>query len=94
MPELYLFGPAVQFIDSLDAPQRLEVASLLELIKVDPEIDDRHKFAFPVPPAIATLWSDSRYWVVYKVVDPTRTNIWNIGHAHESARPFRIVTND
>ena len=94
MFELSLLAPAILFLESLELHEKRQLARLLELIRLDPYIDGRSKFLFPVPPVTVSLYSDERFWIVYHLVDNTRISVWNIGYAKEPPAPRRVIVKD
>jgi hypothetical protein len=82
--EIFLLGPALRFLESLEGDDQQEVRRLLDIICQDPFWDNRTKFPFPVPPATATLYESGRFRIVYHVLNNTRINVWGIGRSGEN----------
>lgn len=90
MFEPRLFAAAERFLINATADERQELARIIDqILCYDPWIDNKTKIAFPLPPAILTLYADGKYWIMYHVVKNTEIRIWNIGYAHEPPKPFR-----
>lgn len=70
----------------IEAPvdDRQEIARIIDnVLCVDPWIDGKSKIDFPVYPAILTLYTDGKYWIVYHLVGNTVLHIFNIGYAKD-----------
>lgn len=60
---------AEAFYVSASAPDRAEIDRLLRNLCVDPWVNHRNKFVLMYPPAVLTLYSDTRFRIIYHLPD-------------------------
>ncbi len=77
---LSLSRPAADRVALFSPQEQREVRRLLEVIRIDPSIDNVHKIVFPMPPAVFTAYVTSQFWIVYHVMGTAIrvTSIWRI----------------
>lgn len=94
--EARLYTSARAFLhDEATEQERQEVGRIIDqLLCYDPWIDNRTKIAFPMPPAILTLYANNDFWILYHIANNTTIRIWNIGRATDRPMPYRRRAGD
>lgn len=76
-----LLPPAERFYVGCTDDDRRELDRLLRNLCSEPRINNLTTFAFPVPPAILTLFRDGRFWIVFHLPNAVQLTVLNIGRA-------------
>ena len=84
-----LLSPAERFYLSAVDEERRELDRIIRNLCTDPTINNRTTFVFSAPPAILSLYSDGRFWIMYHLPNSTDLRVMNIGHAGEKRTPHR-----
>ena len=87
--EVRLLGPAETFLRGLEEDDREHVGRLLDLLEQDPRIDGRNKIIVMIPPVGFSLYADSRFWILYHIVQNTTVSVLNIDRADTKITPWR-----
>ena len=78
--------PARRFYDSCNEAERLELDRILDSICVDPFIDNEVKLSFDYAPAVAVLYYDGWFWLVYHAMNNWTLSVLNIGFEEDPPR--------
>jgi len=76
---------AAEAFEELDPDDQEEVDRIIRNICDDPWIEAPYKVPFMMPPAVAVLYDDGVYWIVYHLPDNTTVDVWMIGKAPDPA---------
>lgn len=72
---------AEAFYVNASAPDRAEIDRLLHNLCLDPRVNHRTTFVLSYPPAILTLYSDSRFRIIYGLPDAETLKVYIIAPA-------------
>lgn len=84
-----LMGPAERFYVSVTDDDRREIDRIIHNLCADPTINNKTTFVFSVPPAILSLYSDGRFWIVYHLPTSLELRVMNIGAPGEKRTVHR-----
>ncbi len=84
-----LLSPAERFYVAASDAERVELDRIIHNLCADPTINNRTTFLFSVPPAILSLYSDSRFWVMYHLPNATELRVMNIGRPGDRQTPHK-----
>ncbi|MGH2608677.1 MAG: hypothetical protein ACRDHF_06255 [Tepidiformaceae bacterium] len=81
-----LLPSAEAFYAEANEEDRAELKRIVRNLCQDPTTNNRTTFAFPVPPAIMTLYADDRFWVLYHLPNGDELNVVAFGRAGDKVR--------
>ena len=80
---------AERFLDACENTLRARLLDVCDGLGADPFVDGQSKFVWLAPPAVFRLWSDSEYWVIYRLDDSDTVHVYNIGKEGRDEPDFR-----
>jgi hypothetical protein len=70
---------AIAFLDGCsDENEVRHIRSLIEEIRLDPNVDEREKIALVVPPAVFRVLQKDGYWIPYQMVGAAHLRVLTI----------------
>jgi hypothetical protein len=76
---------AAKAFEEADPEDQEELDRIIRNICDDPWIEAPYKVPFMMPPAVAVLYNDGVFWIVYHLPNNTTVDVWMIGKAPEPA---------